>query len=248
VEKLKKGDRPPGKATKARAPKARAPKANARKAEAPRAKPSSKLTRAPKAGIAMMTSVIEAFSEKVMGLSALSLQRSVLKPSSPAAIALLEKRLRVTLPPDVKTFLERGLKSARGSVDEPFASMGFDFLDAKGILEHTEMLRKVAAESDDDDEHAAVIREGVALTYSEPELVWSGGALYHFSFRNPLLRVAKSLSEFLEHYVASGCFCSHDFRALWKVVGPHVPIAITPAKNVWLSAYKKQFPTFSARA
>jgi hypothetical protein len=106
------------------------------------------------------------------------------------------------------------------------------------------MLRKVAAESGADDEHARVIRSGVALTFSEPELVLSGGAVYHFSFRNPLLKIAKSFSEFLEHYAASGCFSSHEFPALWKIVSAEVPLAIAPNKNLWVSAYKKQFPSY----
>ena len=194
--------------------------------------------------IAKTAALIEAYSEKIKSLPALEVRPFILKPSSAAALASLERSLGLALPQDVKAFLERGLESVNGALEDPVATVGFDFLDAKKITKHTQMLRKIVAGNDEHDEHAQVIRQGLALTHSEPELVLSGDALYHFSFRNPLLRIARNFSEFLEHYLAAGCFSSHDFRALWKVVAPHVPVAIPPAKNIWISAYKKQFPSF----
>jgi len=59
-----------------------------------------------------------------------------------------------------------------------------------------------------------------------------------------VIKLATSFSEFLEHYLTAGCFASHDFRALWKTVSAYVPLAIPPAKNVWVSAYKKHFKQF----
>ena len=197
-----------------------------------------------KSGIDTTAALIEELGAKLATMPELHVSPYVLRPSLPAAIAAVERGLSLTLPSDVKAFLARGLRGVQGSLEEPFATVGFDFLSAKKMLEHTRMLRKVVEKNDDDDEHARVIRQGVALTASEPELVLSGGAIYHFSFRNPLLKVASSFSELMEHYVAAGCFSSHAFPALWKVVSRHVPLSIPPAKNVWISAYKKQFPGF----
>ncbi len=106
------------------------------------------------------------------------------------------------------------------------------------------MLRDVVADIADDDEHTPLIRHAVALTYTEPELVVAADGVYHFSYRNTLLKIAASFSEFLQHYLAAGCFSSHHFPALWKIVAPHVPVDIPSAKNVWVKAYKKQFPNF----
>lgn len=193
-----------------------------------------------KTDIGKIASLIEAYGETLKSVRGLHVTPHVLRPSSEQAIAAAEKKLGVTLPADVKSFLGRGLRGFEGARDdEPFATVGFDFLDAEGIVEQTEMMRDCAG---DEDDHAAVIRNGVALTYSEPELVWSGETLYHFSFRNPLLEIAGSFSEFLEHYLASGCFSSHAFPALWKMVSSHVPISIPMDNNLWVIAYKKQFP------
>ena len=234
AEKQKKGYRPAGK-TAAKRPTSAKTNAARQAAKAPPKKG------APSADIAQTAALIETYSEQLKSVPALVVSPFVLKPSSTAALASLERSVGLVLPEDVKAFLARGLKSVTANLNEPFASLGFDFLDAKKIAEHTQMLRKVVAESGQDDEHAQVIRNGLALTYSEPELVLSGDAVYHFSFRNPLLRIARSFSEFLLHYLAAGCFCSHDFRALWKIVAAHVPVTIPPAKNRWVSAYQRQF-------
>jgi hypothetical protein len=193
-------------------------------------------------GIEDIAAQVEQFGQRIKNAPGLEIRPCVLKPSSLTAIAAVERKLGLTLPDDVKAFLRRGLKGVEGSIQEPFASIGFDFLDARQTIEHTRMLREVAADLPDGDAHARVIRSGIALTHEEPELVFSRNALYHFSFRNPLLKIAGSFSEFLRHYLAAGCFSTHDFCALWKVVSPHVPIAIPPAKNVWVRAYQRQFP------
>ena len=109
------------------------------------------------------------------------------------------------------------------------------------------MLRDVAAKTITEpyypcQAHAALIRRGVAVTYQEPQLVVADDGVYHFSYRNPLLRVASSWDEFLENWPAAGCFSSHSFDALWKKVKTRVPAQIPPSKNVWVRAYRKQFP------
>ena len=179
------------------------------------------------------------------------LQDQVVKPQSETAIDAIEKKLSIRLSTDIKEYLVRGLRAATGSVDdgERFAAIGFDWLDAKKIVESTMMMRKAANdtmddEDDEDDEHAQIIHGGVALTWSEPQIVVAD-AVYHFSFRNPVLRVASTFAEFLECWLASGCFGSHDFDLLWRRVKQHVPIDRAPAQNPWVKAYKKQFPGLS---
>jgi hypothetical protein len=174
----------------------------------------------------------------------LELRTAVLAPQKKRALDAAEKKLGAPLPKDVRAFLERGLRYPDGNLDEPFVTMGFDFLGADKIAEHTMMLRKIAEDAieDPNDKHAALIRHGVAVTYSEPELVVADDGVYHFSYRNPLLRVASTWTEFLECWLASGCFESHSFDALWRQVKTVVNSDISPARNTWVRAYKKQFP------
>jgi hypothetical protein len=167
-------------------------------------------------------------------------QPYALKPQTPEAIADVEKALEISLPDDVRQYLLRGLRGAhaRDSGDN-YGWMGFQFLAADQIIERTEMLRDIA---EDDDEHAAVIRGGVSLTYDEPQLVVAADGVYHFSFRNPLLRVASSWGEFLDHWLAAGCFSGGNYDALWSRVGPFVQHHVPFEDNTWLQAYKTQFP------
>ena len=167
---------------------------------------------------------IEVFSGKVKDLPGLWQRPRLLRPVSEIELARIQQGLEIVLPDDVKAFLRRGLASIEGHLTEdPSASLGFDFLDPDGIVDSTTILRNVVDETlDDDDPHARVVRHGVALTFCEPQLVVSKGAVYHFSFRNRICKVAKSFSAFLGDYLSSGCFVSGHFDALWHVVGAHV--------------------------
>ena len=197
-------------------------------------------------GVDATCAAIEQYTERLLAakIPGLDLRACSLAPQKATAIAAAEKKLGAPLPRDLVAFLARGLSYPSGSVDEPFAAMGFDFLDASKIAGHTAMLRKVADDTieDEADEHASLIRRGVAVTYEEPELVVAPDGVYHFSYRNPVLKVASSWSAFLAAWLASGCFASHSFDSLWKKVKPHVTANVPPAKNPWLRAYKKQFP------
>jgi hypothetical protein len=170
------------------------------------------------------------------------LSAHVLAPQPEKDIAALERKLELELPADLRAFLRRGLRGARGSIEDgdELASFGFDFLGCKTIVKTTQMLREVGEELDDDDEHGQLVARGVALTFEEPQLLWAG-ELVHFSFRNPPLRVGKSFSGFLRDYLASGCFRSHSFALAWKRVAEYVPLRVAPSKNAWVKAYEKQF-------
>ena len=192
-----------------------------------------------------LCSAIEGYFE-ALRLAGFDLHDQILPPQPDKNVAALEKKLGAPLPQDLRVFLRRGLRGARGSIEEggAFASIGFDFIDCKAMEKTTRMLRKIAEETIDDEEdpHAELVRDGVALTYAEPQLLLAGG-VHHFSFRNPPLRVGASFGEFLRDWLASGCFCSHAFDLAWRHVKKHVPLAIPPAKNAWLRAYGKQFPS-----
>jgi hypothetical protein len=159
-------------------------------------------------------------------------------------LAALEKKIGA-LPADVRQFLSHGLRQMTGSVKsgERFAALGFDWLGAKQIANNTLMMRKIANDtiSDPNEQHAKVMREGIALTYSPPQIVVADG-VYHFHFENPVLKIADSFAEFLSDWLASGCFSSHNFDVLWSRVGKHVPPGLSPANNRWIKAYKAQFP------
>lgn len=204
------------------------------------AKKSAKKTASPEKAksIESICDAIESYFTTLAEAKPFDVYSEPLEPSDEDAIANAEEALGAPFPEDVRKFLSRGLRSYTGSLDDPFAAVGFSFMDANALVDHTKMLRDVA--KDNDDGHAKVIRNGFAITYEEPEIVVSDDGVYHFSFRNPLLRVASSFTEFLEAWMASGCFASHDFDALWKVVKPYVKSDL--AKNVWIAAYKKQFP------
>lgn len=195
--------------------------------------------------VAAVCTAIEAYFQALRTAENLSLDlcNQLLAPQTASVLKKAERELGMTFPADLKAFLSRGLRAATCAVEEPFASLGFDFLDCGALVKHTRMLRKAADDHlDEDDKHAELIREGVAVTSTEPYLVVTVDGVWHFSFRNPLLQVAPSWAAFLTHWLASGCFCSHSFTSLWRRVGAYVPLKIAPAKNTWLRAYEKQFP------
>lgn len=187
-----------------------------------------------------LCTAIEAYFDALRD-AGFALYDASLTPQTATAISGIESGLGLELPADVRVFLGRGLRACTGSVEEGerFASIGFNWLDARHIVRHTEMLRGVAGS--DDDEHGALINRGFALTYSEPELVVAG-SVWHFSFRNPLLEVGRSFTEFLAGWLGSGCFCSHDSALLAERTGHLIPAELRPARNSWLEAYRRQFP------
>lgn len=188
---------------------------------------------------------IETFFQKLKESGKAEIYDEELEPSSEEEISALEEGLGLELPADLRAWLARGCKVYQGSVDEPFAGIGFSFMKAERALEHTKMLRQTAAENrdedddEDEDEHAEIVNEGVALTYEEPEIVWTPHGVYSFSFRNPICRVAGSWTEFLGDWLASGAFSSHDIDAALAVTAPFVPEgSVSPEDNRWLKAYR----------
>ncbi len=110
----------------------------------------------------------------------------------------------------------------------------FEKLNASGALPLVD-----AALAPSSQEHAEIVREGVALTFEEPQLVWTPRGVYSFSFRNPVCRVSASWSEFLGDWLASGAFRSHDIDGALAVTAPFLPAgSVAPEENRWLKAYR----------
>lgn len=196
---------------------------------------------------------IEAFFETLQEAGGIDLRRAELPPSHAAKVKELESQLGVTLPEDVRAFLARGLEFATGAVETEagFGAIGFEFLGPDQILRATTILRDLAREAEEDedfdeDEHVELQRDGVCLTHAEPMLVWTPRGIFHYSVRNPVRRVCGTWTEFLEAWLASGCFASHSYDALWPALAP--ALGTKPGKNAWLDYYRTQFPRSSSAA
>lgn len=183
---------------------------------------------------------IEDYFRRLEASGRIDLDVETVAPADPAAVERLAELTGGSLPEDVRAYLERGLAAASGALDGPdgFGAVGFDLLDADGALEATRNLRALAADLGED---AGPMRDGVALTFCEPQLiVVPGDGVYHFSTRNPVVRVCGSWSEFLAAWLATGCFGSHSFDVLWAAVSDLV--GPEPRGNVWLDYYRATFP------
>lgn len=191
---------------------------------------------------------IEAYFEKLRAAGTVELTPRTVAPATPAQLEAYEQKYGVVFPPGARAFLLRGIRAAEGSVDGEggHASIGFDFLDIAGVEKCTRLFRKLAKSQPDDDDdpdteaHAQLLGRGIPLTWSEPQLVVLDGAVYHYSVRNPVKRVCGSWRDFLEAWLAAGCFSSHAFDVAWeKVKGV---VGKKPGKNAWLDYYRKTFP------
>ncbi len=188
---------------------------------------------------------IERVFEKLEAKGA-DLTNDFLEPQSARAIAFIEEQLAIKVPDDIRSFLTRGIKGRSGCFEEDgaFSSIGFDWLDAQKIVTTTRMLRDIAG--DDESEHSCVVSNGLVLTSSEPQIVVNESGVYHFSFRNDVLRVGECFGTFLHDWLASGCFCSHDFTLHWNHMKQHVSVHVPLQRNTWVKAYKQQFPSLQS--
>jgi hypothetical protein len=204
----------------------------------------------------------EAFYAKLDGDD---VRDETLAPMTPAQIAKIEQAVGVSVPDEVKAFWLRGFKQKKFSVEAPaFGTAGIDFLGAPHVARNTTVMRELELELDEDEDEdeddeesvmARLHREGVALSHSEPHFVVdcgkeTPGAIYRVLYDGtPLdVPVATSLTELLEHWLAAGCFTSHDYPSVWKRVKDHVPPLAIPAKNnKWLRFYDRQYKTKFAK-
>jgi predicted DNA-binding WGR domain protein len=197
---------------------------------------------------------IEAYCAKLPSVEGLEVSPAELAPAKASDIAAFEKQWKVKLPEDVRAFLRRGLRYVDGStLGDDGAYIGFDFMSLKSMASTMKLYQGLLEHYDEDEneDEYELLSHGVALSYSEPQLVVhcgpgrDTGAIYHFSTRNPLRPpIAGSLTEFLQHWLAAGCFSSHRFSALWPHVQRLVPVKLSRKQNRWLRYYDAQFPQF----
>jgi predicted DNA-binding WGR domain protein len=198
---------------------------------------------------------IEAYCAKLPSVAGLEVSPAELAPAKASDIAAFEKQWKVKLPENVRAFLRRGLRYVDGStLGDGGAYLGFDFMPLKSMASTMKLHQKLLEiyDEDENEDEYELLSHGVALSYSEPRLVVhcgpgrDTGAIYHFSTRNPLRPpIAGSLTEFLRHWLAAGCFSSHRFSALWPHVQKLVPVKLSRKQNRWLRYYDVQFPQYA---
>lgn len=220
------------------------------KAAARRARPASATTSGG-SELEELCTAIEEYFEKLKSIPGLEPTPGELVPGKASAISAFEKKFGVTLPDDVRAFLRRGLRHASAHTPgDAFGSIGFDFIGLKSMERMMKLHRDSTRFTRDDARQTALLMRGVPLSYSEPRLVVhcgpgrETGGIYHYSPRNPVLPpITRSLTDFLRHWLAAGCFGSHGFKAVWSLVEPHVPVKLSRKKNLWLRYYDAQFKT-----
>jgi SMI1 / KNR4 family (SUKH-1) len=189
-------------------------------------------------------------------------QIETLVPPSLDEIAQLEQDFSLELPDDLKQFwlqCQHGLSGAHWEVSptdqsKNFFSVGFDFLPLQMLrrdLPDFRDLAKIYSEPGDTEEFGLELglhKYSVPLSYSEPQLVLNpqNGLIYWRTYDGAMqeLPIAPSFQKFFEHYLASGCFCSHDYKTCWKLMKPFVPNPIPLEKNIWLNFYRASYPQF----
>ena len=181
----------------------------------------------------------------------IEVQKARLAAAPEAEIACFESRFALSVPEDVRAFWRRGLAHGSASFERGprSAFLGFDFCSIKAAGRSLETLRSLARDVDDDDGPALL--DSIPITWSEPQLLVDGstGSVSHWSVRNPWRGpIAKSLREYLEHWLASGCFGSHDAAlAREGLVAAGMRVSRASTKNLWLRYYDAQFPKLRRR-
>lgn len=187
--------------------------------------------------IKALLSEIEGFfasAAKVEGIEAG--YEDALEPASERDILAFERKNGLAIPDDLRTFWQCGLKyrSLELSDGDSFAAAGFDWYSLKQLERDLSMFRGLAKPLDAGSDEKLVYEQGLPLSYSEPQLVLDPrGGISHVHSANPLTPpVASSLTEFLEHWLESGCFTSHRIGAYLQKIQHLVPGRIPPERNL----------------
>jgi tetratricopeptide (TPR) repeat protein len=157
----------------------------------------------------------------------------------------LEKKFEMKVPEEIKLFwknLKNSYEASRHD-DEDWVA-GRDFIKLKYIERDTQDLRDLAKKLDDNDPAKKLHETGIQLTFSEPILLFDpkSGAIHQLLWDGePVVDpIAPSMSIFLEHWLAAGCFYEGDFDTYYNHVKDIVPIKIFVKDNLWLK-YKKKY-------
>ena len=201
-----------------------------------------------------LASEIERFVERAATAEGIkSSGEEDLEPATEEDIAAFLETHQLTVPDDVRRFWRRGLKysdlSLAGghSSGDTFASAGFDWLSLDILERDLSMFRGLAKHHDEGSDERRLYEQGLPLSYSEPQMVLDPrGGISHVHSANPLRPpITSSLTEFLEHWLESGCFTSHRLSLYFPKIQHLVPGRIPPEKNLWMTYYKNAFAKYA---
>lgn len=195
---------------------------------------------------------IETFFERIRAEEKMNLVSSAIRRLSHAEIEAWEKKNKLKLPDEVFAFFLRGLSFGECFFDNSagHVNIGFDFLDLNAVTKERKLLKSVTKNGgfDDPDEfeldfeqeqHLELLNKGIPMTRNEPQLVLHEGSIYHYSVRNDVKALDLSLTEFLEVWLASGCFSAGSPAAARKFVSELK--GTNPSNNRWLEYYENTF-------
>lgn len=169
--------------------------------------------------------------------------------------AAIERRVGEVLPDDLATFLRARPRSIEIGDEEGYPIAGEKFASGGWIASQIESSVAIANafppdHSDEDEkEQQRLLRKGIPfLRWRDYLLVdpepgpRTGVRAMHLRVPprgDALSPVAASFTEWLAHFVASGCFNDRKgklerFADYWEVVGPYVPLKIPAEQNRWL--------------
>ncbi|MFZ5442399.1 MAG: hypothetical protein ACOZQL_20485 [Myxococcota bacterium] len=196
--------------------------------------------------IAQLTSFRQALGN-VTGVR-LSLPRPR-RPASADELATLATQR--TLTPELRDFLTVTADNVTLEQGDEALFSTTAFLDAAGVVRELRQLEQVIEDlADVEPDLVAFLRRAVPLQdksrggwFLDPQ----DGAVWMVPFDGEAsVRVAGSLTEALQHWLAAGCFDNggadaETFRRYWALVGQHVPVTVAPSKNGWLRALAKYY-------
>ncbi len=167
-------------------------------------------------------------------------------PLTKQQLAAFEKRTKRALSPGARTLFAQGFTIARVIGDDGNGFGHVDLLPLATIAKRLSWWGDWKAEEENDavgwQLRRAQKRFGVPLWENENTIVVDGetGAVSRCSGEpTPSDPIAKSLGEFLVHFVGAGCFSCGGaerahFKKYWKHVEAIVPFGIAPKQNLWL--------------
>lgn len=177
---------------------------------------------------------------------------SLRKPTAKAtetALAAAEKKMKHAIPAELRAVYARGFTLGSIGTKESELCANFELLSLKGTVDRLKWWRDPGGYADDEESADPLVkmrveqrRFGLPIWENDNTVVLDArtGAVSRYSSEpSPSDPIASSLAEWLEHFVAAGCFNmgaakKRDFDRYWKRVEPCVPRVIERRDNLWL--------------
>lgn len=196
---------------------------------------------------------IDRFFTAAATLTGVYVERRKPVPKATAkALAAAEKKLKGPLPAELRAAYERGFTPATIGTEESELCANFELLALPTTLDRMKWWRCPEDDSElepDRESSDPLVRMrveqrvfGLPIWQSDNTVVIdtrTGAVSRYSSEPSPSDVIAGSLGEWLEHFVAAGCFNmgdakKKDFDRYWKRVAPCVSRAIERRDNLWL--------------